>query len=536
MKRSLFAVFLAAFLMLNAQENITGGYYGILQYYMPDSATRFSPPSEKWRSMQYFNVLYMEDKWEAGLQIESYLPRALLGYDPEFRGTRLTSYYLRYRNEEWDITAGHVYDQFGAGLALRTWEDRQLGINNALAGIRLQYRLPNLRLTFIGGNPRTGMQISSAAVTAFDISADLHRWFSRFSSWEAGFSAVSKYEPQDNARVPALVNIFAGRTSLSTGAFDFRLEYAYKTPDALYHNGIIDDLVLFDGDAVLLNVAYGVKGFGTNLSLRRSENMRLYALRSLTDNPYNRGVLNYIPALVKQHDYLLTNLFVYSADDGISFANRTAGEIGGQWDAYFFLKRKSFWGGRYGTRMALNWSRWHALKTRFLPALHTYRRSLWKPGPLRYQDINTEIKKKLSKRVKTSVLLMYQIYNRNLLEGHGGMLHNYIAVSDWQVRLPHRSSLRVEAEHLWNFDEEGHWAAAAMEYAWRGTWNFFLADRFHYGGDKIHYYRIGGAYNRQGTRLALAYARERGGLICVGGVCRYVPPNTGWQLTLNIRF
>ena len=49
---------------------------------------------------------------------------------------------------------------------------------------------------------------------------------------------------------------------------------------------------------------------------------------------------------------------------------------------------------------------------------------------------------------------------------------------------------------------------------------------------KINYYNLGGSYTKGAQRFSLNYGRQRGGLICIGGVCRFVPESTG--LTANI--
>ncbi len=536
MKRPLliFLIFFSTHLF--SQNNLSGAYYSVWQYYLPDSVTRFSPPEERWRSMNYFTLHYKSGDWELGAQLEHYSPQALLGYNPDLKGNLLTNYYARYRKNHWDLTAGYVFEQFGSGLLFRTWEDRQIGINNALLGASIKYNTQGVSLHFITGSPRVGMKISQASLVGADVRVALNRIFEKWPDVQLGLSALSKYETPQTPNVPATVQLFSARTKWFLNNFDLELEYAYKTPDALYANGVLDDLVLFDGDAFLINAGYAAKGFGTNLSLRRSEHIQLYAERELTGNPYNIGVMNYIPSLTKQHDYLLTNLFVYSARQNISFADQTVGEIGGQWDVFYFLKRKSLLGGKYGTRIAFNWSRWHGLKAEFMPALHTYKVPFFDPGDLYYQDINLEIKRKLSKKLKTGLLIMKQDYNQRIIEGHGEILHHFILVTDWQYRLNKRSSIRAEAEHLWNNQSEGNWLAGALEYNLKGKWGFYAADRYHYGNTKIHYYSLGMSYTDQGHRFALSYGRERGGLICVGGVCRYVPPNTGLQLTMSLNF
>lgn len=60
---------------------------------------------------------------------------------------------------------------------------------------------------------------------------------------------------------------------------------------------------------------------------------------------------------------------------------------------------------------------------------------------------------------------------------------------------------------------------------------------YNYGNDdQIHYYNFGGSYSKGSTRFSLGYGRQRAGLICVGGVCRFVPQNTGLTMTLTTNF
>lgn len=65
---------------------------------------------------------------------------------------------------------------------------------------------------------------------------------------------------------------------------------------------------------------------------------------------------------------------------------------------------------------------------------------------------------------------------------------------------------------------------------------FYVNDIYNYGSNKenerIHYYNVGGSYTIGAHRFALNYGRQRGGLLCVGGVCRVVPESSG--ITANI--
>jgi hypothetical protein len=49
---------------------------------------------------------------------------------------------------------------------------------------------------------------------------------------------------------------------------------------------------------------------------------------------------------------------------------------------------------------------------------------------------------------------------------------------------------------------------------------------------KIHYYNMGGSYSKGISRYSINYGRQRGGLLCFGGICREVPESNG--LTFGI--
>jgi hypothetical protein len=59
---------------------------------------------------------------------------------------------------------------------------------------------------------------------------------------------------------------------------------------------------------------------------------------------------------------------------------------------------------------------------------------------------------------------------------------------------------------------------------------------FNHGDTKIHYYNAGFSYTAGRTRVALSYGRNRAGMICSGGVCRYTPAYTGFNLLLSATF
>jgi len=44
---------------------------------------------------------------------------------------------------------------------------------------------------------------------------------------------------------------------------------------------------------------------------------------------------------------------------------------------------------------------------------------------------------------------------------------------------------------------------------------------------------LGGSYIKGANRYAINYGRQRGGLVCTGGICRYVPESTGFSFSVT---
>jgi len=134
-------------------------------------------------------------------------------------------------------------------------------------------------------------------------------------------------------------------------------------------------------------------------------------------------------------------------------------------------------------------------------------------------------------------------YNKLVLEGEGDIVRSNAIIGETTYKLSRKQSLRVELQHLWTEGDEitlennekkdiKNWVAATTEFNVNSHLSFFANDLYNYGYHKDHYYNIGGSYSKNKSRFALSYGRTRGGLLCVGGVCRIVPAATG--LTFNI--
>lgn len=521
------------------------------QYYLDDDKIKIDEKEaeDRLRSNTYIKVDYFKNKWEFGTQIESYYPKAIINYSPDLKDVNIGTIYARYNDIEngVNITLGHFYEQFGSGLILRSWEDRALGVNNALFGMNAKLRLTkNLDLTALGGKQRVGMgfDFSESYVlgTNLEFNASdalkLENTDLRFGASYVGRLDEKKeviYEGVDD-----LTSAVSARFNLGIGGFNFGTEYIHKQKDIVISNEDYVDGTFLDGNALLLNLGYNKGNFGSSVNLRRMENMTFYSDRKLAGNQYNKGVINYIPALTKQYDFSLQNIYVYQAQGGINWFEKRNGEIGGQYDFYYDFADGTALGGKYGTHLAVNGSYWGGLKSTYDFTNNTLEDEFLKFGEKYYSDIAVEVRKNWASNFQMIAMYMNQYYNAPLLEGKFDDVKTDIVSMEGLYNFSETSSVRLQVQNMWASADKGDWGAALLEYVPNTMFSIYVTDMYNYGNShpetRIHYYSVGGSFSKGATRIAVNYGRQRGGLMCVGGVCRYVPESNGVTLNLTTNF
>ena len=342
--------------------------------------------------------------------------------------------------------------------------------------------------------------------------------------------------------LPTTVGAYGGRLDFIIDNFYAGVEAIVKDPDVIVNEGQISSNKLYDGTALQVNAGYAKKGLGINATFRRLENFSFFSDRLAEGNIFNQQVINYVPGLTKQQDYLLTNIYVYNPQPRLiieSFDQRS-GEVGTQFDLYYSFKKGTSLGGKYGTKLAMNFSYWGGLDAEYNIENRWYKAKFIGKGHQLFRDFNLEVKKKWSK--DWSSVLTYQnvIVDKGIVEGgplgNKSVLAN-IGVIEATRRFDDGKAARFVVQHLWSEDDRKNWAAAVVEYNFSTSLAIYAADNYNYGGiDKIHYYSVGGSYSKGNTRLGINYGRQRGGLICIGGVCRFVPENTGLSANLTVAF
>jgi hypothetical protein len=527
--------------------NFYGGFESNSQWLQNDTGLGFDVPEEQFRANNYFTLNYNYGNFTAGIQYEAYLPVALLGYAPNLEGNGIGTYYLNFKHESLDITAGYLYEQFGSGLILRFWEDRQLGLNNALKGVRVLFSPTDfLHLKGLYGEQRNGFETSAGVTQGIDATLDLGQLLQLDDFFlDLGGSFVGRYQNTSGSiTLPSTVNAYAGRIDLLYKNFTAGFEAIHKEPDVLVNEGVItNNDELYKGSAVLLNLGYSQRGLGLNAVMRRIENFSFYADRLAEGNEFNQELINYVPGLTKQHDYQLTNIYVYNPQARLLILDTQtqAGEMGAQIDGYYTFEKDTPLGGKYGTKVSMNFAYWAGLDAVFDVENNGYKsKFIGMDGDRYFREFSTEIRKRWNENLSGIYTYTNVIIDKGITDGSplgiDDILAN-IAVLEHTYRFGGGKALRFEIQHLWTEDDRKNWAASLLEYNFSPRVGIYVTDSWNYGGeDELHYYNFGGSYTKGRTRLAVNYGRQRGGLICVGGVCRLVPENTGFSMNLAVSF
>ena len=514
----------------SSSVKVTGSVESNSAVYVKDAAIGGSA-SSGWGSNNYLRLDLTSRHIDAGLQAE-YYPVPLRGYQSELKGLGLPMGYIRYRTGNFDILGGNFYEQYGSGLLLRSWEDRQLGINNSIFGVRTSFNSRNgiVKVSAMAGLPRYCRSLSSTVLAGTDVGLD----FSKI----IGASAVSlllegsflhRYErnvpdmlqllAKDKFEIPQNVSSYSVRASLSSESFSLKFENVWKGKD--FHTDKqyreSDGYSLRTGNAQLLEVGWSHGAFSADMSLRRLSNMQHLMFRTY-ESVTAGNTLNYIPALCQQQTYMLASLNPY-----VPIAD---GEFGGQADLFYNFRKKTAIGGRYGMKLHVGGSMFYALPQAL---------SNWTTTRLAYRDINIDIEKRFNRHFKMILFVSIQECSPTHGDRFATVAQN-VFVTEFLYNINSALSLRGEIQYLYSREMQKDWVAGLLEVSLAPSWSIYVSDMYNHGSTRIHYYDFGASYSRGTFRLAAGFGRHREGMVCSGGVCRYQPAFTGGSLQLTYRF
>ena len=551
-----------------AQDILSGGKVsGSFQvdgnYYWEDKGidiTEESLDGQLFGAYGFGKLQYQLGNFTAGIRYEAYQTTPMSGFDARVKGNGIANYFATYDNGTIGITVGDIYDQFGNGLIFRTYEEWTLGYDNSLRGVRAIFR-PCDGVTFKGlyGKQRyywVSYDEERGLVRGIDGEWDLNRSINAL-----GASFVSKYESEKEHVdgdikyiLPQNVGAYAGRINLGYGKIGLSAEYARKINDPSAFN----NWIYREGQELLASLSYSQKGLGMVLQVKRVDNMSFKSMNTALRNDLDIG---FIPPINYTHSHSLPSMFSYST--------QPLGEMGMQFQVNYTIPKKTLLGGKYGTKLAFNFSQVNDIKRNpikvdgvevpvYEPGTEGYYSPFFEIGDrVFYRDINFEIEKKINAKWNLTLMYINLHYDLDKIEGHEGAedVEANFAFGEVIYKINRKHSVRVELQHMWdnigeNYDidpmhpdfyvKRGNWAAFLVEYTIAPKLFFSIADKYNYGNpisdNRDHYVTGSIGFIKDQTRIALSGGRQSQGLVCVGGVCREVPASSGVSITITTSF
>jgi hypothetical protein len=447
-----------------------------------------------------------------------------------------------------DITVGSFYDQFGSGILFRAYEQRQLGIDYAIQGARLQYDLnEKWRIKGFGGNQKGNIDnrfgFSHQVISGLNMEGMMDLGTdAKFGNLSVGASALNR--TLDRPTMDGLVaeinsydvvkrfipkyNTFGfnGYFTYNLGNLVWNVEYTYKTKEAI--RNFSNQLNLKDGKVLYTSLSWGKTGMkwgrqkasiGINLQARHIEH---FSLRTTPNEILLNGAVSYMPSLTRQNTYRLMARYNAPAqelgEDGIQ------GEID-------FKPRK-------GTQITLNGS-----YVQSLPANGVNNKSI-----LLFREVYGEVVQALTKHLKLKLGLQSIEYNQARYEQEPEYenVHTLTPFTELLWKLPKSRSLRIEAQYLSTKQDQGSFANGMVEFYLKPNLSFAVGDMVNIKPHRysnmvianqiLHYPTFFTSYTEKNTVFTLAYLKQQAGVNCSGGICRVEPAFSGVRFTVSSNF
>ncbi len=446
-------------------------------------------------------------------------------------------------------------------MVLRTWEDRGLGVDYALDGIRVVSK-PYRGVTIKGlyGKQRfnfnNGFVNGTGIVRGIDLELNLNELLDTLvaipGQLSIGGSFVSKFEPnlRPDFNLPENVGSGSFRINYALGRIFSSIEYARTgiNPSA-FNSRILNipqdldpSVGLFQyGQGVNANLGYTTRGLGIGLTANSLSNMAFQSQRNA--GPFDSWI-NFLPPTSVLQTALLAQFYPY--------ATQPNGEVAIRGEFFYTIKKGSKLGGKYGTKIDLGYTQVNAPDYPLVDDFEINRQGirpvLFRPSDkVYYADFTARVEHKFSKKFKGSLMYMNIVYDNDVIQGAydyddipaKGTVYADLFVAEGNLNLSRGNSLRFELQLLTTEQHLQDWVAAIVEFTASPHWFVSAINQYNFGNADGRFYNfpvLATGYIKDSHRIMLSYGRQRAGVFCVGGVCRVVPASNGLTIGVTSSF
>ncbi len=553
---------LGSFLMLmflgiaavNAQGELSGSLQLNTSFYDndPDIGTNTTQYNEELSSADAWLFLnYRVKGFRIAARFDAFHNSPLFNPQEAYSEQGLGFYSITKDVGDLTITGGHFYEQFGSGLIFRAFEDRLLGIDNAVQGVRLKYDITdNLRATAFTGKQKRRFDNYGSIIKGFNIEQDWR--ISDNLQLFPGIAAINRTHNDetinniadeirtydyDNRFIPKYnVYAFSLYNKLNYKNLSWDLTLASKSPEAIRsRNG--ERFINEDGYAVYSTISYSIPNLGINLDYRKNQT---FVMKTTPYANQLRGNLNFMPPVSKQHSRRLTGRY---APQALSF-----GEESYQADVTYSMGRSSTFNLNASYIKQGSDDRLFSAPSVAYARIMNGSEARGSPADKLYHEVNANFYRRWGLNLKTRIGFQHVNYDRVVYQGkpNANMVETMTPYIEGTYKLTRRQSLRAQLQYLSTEEDQGDFAFALLEYNIAPKYTISVSDMINTQPRKngklkpdqswVHYYNIFGSYTLNQTRFSAGYIKRVQGVVCTGGICRVEPAFSGVQVRVSTNF
>ena len=530
-----------------AQGYISGDLELRNDYYVKDSTIGASgtnhyddlkSSADSWLSLNYTN-----EDWgfRTGVRLDMFLnSRFHNPNDDAYTDFGVGRWFIEKDFQKLTLTGGHFYDQFGSGITFRAFENRFLGIDNAIFGVRAKYEFNDnwFAKAFVGvrknrlsfykpiikginaeGYIPLGDKVSLTPGAAIVNRTIDEESMSTIANVINSYELADRFVPKYNTYLLSLYN------RLNVGNFTWFIEGAFKTREAIndpLNRSVVDPLFVVyadkPGNIVYTSLTYSKKGFGITGQFKRTDNFQFRTSPEDNETLIN-GALNFIPPTNRQNSLRLPARYQPASQE----IEETAFSLDGT-----FTPKK-------GITFNFSFSEIH----RNTIDLETY------AADNLFREIYFDNEWKISKKVKTLLGIQFVQYNQEFYEGPANLPTDVQVFSPFielTYKIDRKKSIRFEGQYQSAQRDFGQWLYALVEFNVAPKFSLSVSDMWNFkpGPNKSskneHYYSVYTSYTEGPHRFFISYVRQVEGIVCTGGICRLEPAFNGVRAGLNTSF
>jgi len=456
---------------------------------------------------------------------------------PEFKGIKRR--FIEYQNFGFSIRAGHSSEVYGKGLALNLFEDRGLAFNTWLDGVKISYKKDAFSASLIAGTIDFRDSVNITRHEIYDIKGgNLNYDISEQFTVGLSFIRTNGEIPQAKLKKNILSEIPELYFTFASEKFELFVNWA-----RLWINNI-DDKKTSEGYGVYGSFSYFDEGFGLTLDYKD--------YRFNIENPFKRFdktrtskifPFQNPPIVMKEHSYTLLSRPLHEVDFN--------DETGLQLELYYLLTDDLNITFNASLASRHNLFKYDSKKFRFtekkreanfLPSLDN------KYSP--YYEMFLEAEYNVSFNTTFNFGLAYRnkvLYNE-FTENKGTHKINSVVMpfaANFQVSEYLSSQIKYQLEFREdNFNvKQKDFYNQHIDFLTTIQQKLSLTIRYEFTDNNFDVsgrkdwlaFETGYRINSRNV-LTLTYGRERGGLVCANGVCRYVLPFKGFRFSLQTIF